>query len=204
MKSLRKRFVNIIFASKGSVGRAARLSGHCHCRSSWRAVCRPLWSLQVCFVSIHFVYMFNLWSLSQLFQLDHLAPLQAVHGRVQPWHTNLPCETGPGGSGLSFVLDQEFLQLKARSQSQHDFNWVQNVATQHFSQVTNLNVLLPEAFTPRVRMIIFHFTLFSKGTNVTHLQRMDLKFHSNGTNRTNGTNGTNGTVWENASIKYDL
>ena len=122
MKSLRKRFVNIIFASKGSVGRAARLSGHCHCRSSWRAVCRPLWSLQVCFVSIHFVYMFNLWSLSQLFQLDHLAPLQAVHGRVQPWHTNLPCETGPGGSGLSFVLDQEFLQLKARSQNR---TWLQ-------------------------------------------------------------------------------
>ena len=113
MKSLRKRFVNIIFASKGSVGRAARLSGHCHCRSSWRAVCRPLWSLQVCFVSIHFVYMFNLWSLSQLFQLDHLAPLQAVHGRVQPWHTNLPCETWPGGSGLSFVL--HFLELKALS-----------------------------------------------------------------------------------------
>ena len=106
--------------------------------------------------------MFNLWSLevlSQLLQLDHLSAFQAVHGRVQPWHTNLPCETGPGGSGLSFVLDQEFLQLKARSQSQHDFNWVQNVATQHFSQVTNLNVLLPEAFTPRVRMIIFQKAL---------------------------------------------
>jgi len=41
-------------------------------------------------------------------------------------------------------------------------------------QVTNLNVLLPEAFTPR---------------------RMDLKFHSNGTsNGTNTTNGTNGTA----------
>merc|ERR1712184_156031 len=39
-------------------------------------------------------------------------------------------------------------------------------------QVTNLNVLLPEAFTPR---------------------RMELKFHSNGTNKVNGTNGTNGT-----------
>merc|ERR1712110_499386 len=40
-------------------------------------------------------------------------------------------------------------------------------------QVINLNVLLPEAFTPR---------------------RMDLKFHSNGTNGTNTTNTTNGTV----------
>jgi len=46
-------------------------------------------------------------------------------------------------------------------------------------QVTNLNILLPEAFTPRRMDLKFH----SKGTNGT-----------NGTNETNGTNGTNGTV----------
>ena len=40
-----------------------------------------------------------------LFQLDYLSALQAVHGWVQPWHTNLPCETWLGGSGLSFMCN---------------------------------------------------------------------------------------------------
>ena len=41
---------------------------------------------------------------------------------------------------------------------------------------------------------------------MAYFQRMDLKFHSNGTNgtngtnETNGTNGTNGTMWEYAQI----
>ena len=49
--------------------------------------------------------------------------------------------------------------LKINMTSDSSFNWVQSVATQHFSQVTNLNVLLPEAFTPRVRKIIFQKAL---------------------------------------------
>ena len=47
------------------------------------------------------------------FELNRFSAPQAVHGWVQSWHSNLPCETWPGGSGLSFVL--YFLEFKALS-----------------------------------------------------------------------------------------
>merc|ERR1712223_1798614 len=57
-------------------------------------------------------------------------------------------------------------------------------------QVTNLNVLLPEAFTPRRMELKFHNSKGSKESNGTR-ETNGIGAGTNGINGTNGTNGVN-------------
>jgi len=57
-------------------------------------------------------------------------------------------------------------------------------------QVTNLNVLLPEAFTPRRMDLKFHNSKGSKESNGTR-ESNGIGAGTNGINGTNGTNGVN-------------
>ena len=104
-----------------------------------------------CHVQIFIKYWITL-NLSKYSHI-HLCQPQAVYGRVQPRHSNLPCSTWPCRSGLS-ICNKPLKIHPTRKQILWwtSFDTLQKKHWVIFStQVTNLNVLLPEAFTPRVR-----------------------------------------------------